>query len=239
MRGRRVVVFQRCKSFFFPFVFKSDLKKKISVFIVNKHKKKLMFPILDQLDASTLTLQPPETKNGRMSAALKLNNKAPYFNLCCSRDAPVRCRYRLDSVRENEDGARRGLTVELQPSQIAALEAFDKRVIQMVAAQSKAFFKKDLSEAEIRERYEPLVRVRENGEKLLKFKIKTTGYATKLYLDQETPAELSVLENDCEVVPILSMPLVWVMGSRFGVCLQAEAMIVYPSERDVFEGFAP
>ena len=199
-----------------------------------------MFPILDELDLATLSLQPPETKNGRTSAALKLDGKAPYFNLCRTRDAPVRCKYRLDQVRDGEDGARRGLTVELEEWQAAALEAVDQKVVKMVAAQSKALFKRELSVAEVRERYEPIVKVREDGAKLMKMKVKTTGYATKLYLSDETPAELSLLENEpCEVVPILSAPLVWVMGPRFGVVVQAEAMIVHPRERDVFAGFAP
>ena len=199
-----------------------------------------MFPILDELDLATLNLQPPETKNGRTSAALKLDGRTPYFNLCKTRDAPVRCKYRLDQVRDGEDGARRGLTVELEDWQAAALEAVDQKVVKMVAAQSKALFKKELSVAEVRERYEPIVKVREDGEKLMKMKVKTTGYATKLYLSDETPAELSLLEDGpCEVVPILSAPLVWVMGPRFGVVVQAEAMIVHPRERDVFAGFAP
>ena len=199
-----------------------------------------MFPILDELDLATLTLQPPETKNGRTSAALKLDGKAPYFNLCRTRNAPVRCKYRLDQVRDGEDGARRGLSVELEEWQAAALEAVDQKVVKMVAAQSKALFKRELSVAEVRERYEPIVKVREDSAKLMKMKVKTTGYSTKLYLSDETPAELSLLEDEpCEVVPILSAPLVWVMGPRFGVVVQAEAMIVHPRERDVFEGFAP
>ena len=196
-------------------------------------------PIVDQLDLATLTLLPPETKNSRTSAPLKVDGRTPYFNLCRTRDAPVRCKYRLDQVRDGEDGARRGLLVELEAYQAAALEAVDEKIIKMVAAQSKALFKKDLSIAEVRERYEPLVKVREDGEKLMKMKVKTTGYATKLYLSDETPAELSLLEDDpCEVVPILSLPLVWVMGPRFGVVVQAEAMIVHPREqRDAFAGF--
>ena len=199
-----------------------------------------MFPILDELNLATLTLQPPETKNGRTSAALKLDGRTPYFNLCRTRDAPVRCKYRLDQVRDGEDGARRGLTVELEEWQAAALEAVDQKVVKMVAAQSKALFKRELSVAEVRERYEPIVKVREDGAKLMKMKVKTTGYATKLYLSDETPAELSLLEDEpCEVVPIISAGLVWVMGPRFGVVVQAEAMIVHPRERDVFAGFAP
>ena len=197
----------------------------------------MVFPIVDQLGA--LAFAAPLEKDGKISCKLTHDGKKVQFNLCRSRSEPVRGRYRLDEVREGEDGARRGLTVELEDWQAVALLQIDEAAVKAAVSASQELFGKRLTAKEVRERHEPLVREKD-GQKLLKFKVKTGSYATRLLFADESEAPLETLEDDlCDVVPILSAPMLWRVNDRFGVCLQAEAMIVHPRERDVFEGFAP
>lgn len=191
-----------------------------------------MLPTIHELDLSKLTLLPSDDR-----IALKLDEKAVWCNLCRTRSSPVKTRFPLDAAWEG--GSRRGLTVALDKEQVQILSKLDALVCEKVAAASKEIFGRPLPLAQVRERYEPLVKEKD-GEALLKFKVKCERVPTKLYFADGSPAPLSILEDGrAEVVPILSLPLLWFMDerSRFGLCCQAEGMIVKPAER-LFDAFS-
>ena len=192
----------------------------------------MTLPTIHDLDFSKLTLLPSDDR-----VALKLDEKAVWFNLCRTRSVPVKTRYPLDAAWEG--GSRRGLTVALQADQTELLRRLDAFVCEKVAASAKQIFGQPLTLAQVRARYEPLLKEKD-GEALLKFKVKCERVPTKLYFADESPAPLSLLEDGrAEVVPILSLPLLWFMDerSRFGLCCQAEGMIVAPAER-LFDAFS-
>ena len=66
------------------------------------------------------------------------------FNLCDEVRSPFECRYKLDTVRDDQDGPCRGLTVKIPHHHVLsrALRALDDHVIAHALKNSKDFFKK-------------------------------------------------------------------------------------------------
>lgn len=164
------------------------------------------------------------------------------FNLCPNPKEPFRCKYRLDSVHDNQDGSRRGLVQIIEDeTERKALEALDERVRQMAMVNSKEWFKKaTIEEATISDRYKPLV-FKPNADEAvhcLKYKVKFGGQVPtrmhlllpggKVRIDQGTMEHLSM--SGAHVAPILSIYGIWFAGGgqQFGVTIQAEELIVRP-----------
>lgn len=173
----------------------------------------------------------------RDDTSFKPSNKL-VFNLCPDPRKPFACRYKLDTVREDSDGSRRGLMVRLQDERtLAALKQLDDLAVSTALSNCKEWFKKPtMSEAEVRLRYKPLV-LEDGGEHYLKFKVKCKGYVTELHLlreDNTVEENGGTLEHISEygafVAPILCCFSVWFMGggTSFGISAQAEKMVVRP-----------
>ena len=156
-------------------------------------------------------------------------------------DEPFKTRYRLDSVRDDQDGSRRGLSVCIENKEaLAKLKLLDTMAIATAVANSKEWFKKSLSEVEITARYKPIVhKAQEEDEtECCKFKVKcgSSKFPTRLHLMLsdgkiiENGASLDDINKGSLVAPILSIFSVWFMGggSSFGISMQAEEMIIQP-----------
>lgn len=160
------------------------------------------------------------------------------FNLCSDPRYPMQCKYPLDSVKPDQDGLRRGLTVNVEQSNtLSALRALDDRVIAHARSHCKEIFKKpSMTDDEILLRYNRLVKDHDNGTSSIKFKVKCGGQVpTELHLIDEqqrivlNKATLSEITECAPMVsPILSVYGLWFMGSSFGITIQAEKMLVKP-----------
>ena len=193
-------------------------------------------PTLDSIPILEF-LPPSLSPKGLKKIDIKADGKALFLNLCPSMQAPMTTKYRLDIVREGEDPTRRGLAVSIEDYHAKGLEALDAQVVKHVTAHSGTIFEKQLTEQEVRARYEPLLKTREDGQRYVKIKVKAGDYATKLYFPDKTPAPLSKLEDGlARIVPIVSIPMLYFTEGRFGCVIQAEKMIVDPI--DVFDDFA-
>lgn len=165
-------------------------------------------------------------------------SKKLLFNLCPNAETLFDSRYRLDTPAEGSDGSRRGLTVALNDERARqSLQMLDDRIVETAVANSKEWFKKKLSEVEVRARYKPLV-FRANDDDLFactKFKVKCAKFPTKLHLtlpDGVRVPEGGSLDDlgqrNVKVAPILSIFGLWFMGggSTFGVSMQAEEILI-------------
>ena len=127
----------------------------------------------------------------------------------------------------------------------ATLESIDELVINKAVECSREWFGKagkplaqPLSETVVRDRYQPLVFYKDEGdeEKVVKIKIKTGGeYPTTMHLNDDGRyrkycGKAEHLTKGALVVPVVSMSYgVWIIpGGKFGLTMQAEEMIVTP-----------
>lgn len=203
-------------------------------------QKKDVVAVITDFDFAKMHFSPMTKENGRWSVDLFKepgSRYRPTFCLCDS-DDPISAKFKLDSVREDGRADRRGQMVhEFAPDALLALENLDKIVIQAAVRNAKDWFGKTLTEDQVQARYRPLV----NEDKLVKFKVKCADakVPTKLHLRDvdgvvhPNRANIGHLEEfGAKLVPIVSTPSLWFMGSgaQFGVVMQAEDMIVTPGE---------
>lgn len=218
-------------------------------------------PHISEFDVSAITFGPVEYagknkdkvkvdmfRDGTSSAKTNRFNR---FNLCRDASDPMITKYALDSVREDSSTPdRRGLMIRVSdPVTRTALEGIDELVIKKAVECSKEWFGKAgkplaqaLSEAVVRDRYQPLVFHKDEAdeEKVVKIKVKTGGdYPTTMHLNEDgrfrkNCGKAEHLIKGALVVPVVSMSYgVWIIpGGKFGVTMQAEEMMVTPGEGD-------
>lgn len=205
----------------------------------------MVFAHITDIDMNNLYFAPMESKDGKQrvelykDSAVSKHNKL-FFNLCEDPTEPFQCRYRLDSVRDESDGSRRGLAVKLQdPTVRDAIAALDDAVVNKAVEHSKEWFKKELTRDQILLRYKPLFLAKEEEEyPILKFKVKCRVVPTKLhflrsdgFIVPEGASLDHLITGVAHVAPILSVHSVWFMGggTSFGLTIQAEEMVVRPA----------
>ena len=127
------------------------------------------------------------------------------------------------------------------------LEDIDELVIKKAVECSKEWFGKagkplaqPMTEAVIRDRYQPLIYYKDEGDEdmVVKIKVKTGGdYPTTMHLNEEGRfrkygGKAEHLTQGACVVPVVSMSYgVWIIpGGKFGVTMQAEEMMVTPGQ---------
>jgi hypothetical protein len=189
-------------------------------------------PHITDVDMTKVTFGPVKN-NGKQVVELKHSKGELFFNLCTDPHDPLTCRYRLDRVRDDQDGSRRGLVVNVGGDVLKSLKALDEIVVQAAFKHSKEWFKKELSEEEVRLRYKPLV----GDEPHIKFKVKCPPGKNptklhRLYDDGSVLAHGGKVEHlerpGAAVAPILNVYSLWFMANAFGLVIQADEMIVKP-----------
>lgn len=216
-------------------------------------------PHISEFDVNAITFGPVEYagknkdkvkvdmfRDGTSSAKANRFNR---FNLCRDAAEPMITKYALDTVREDSTNPdRRGLMIRVSdPVTRTTLEGIDELVIKKAVECSKEWFGKagkplaqPMSEAVVRDRYQPLIFHKDEGdeEKVVKIKVKTGGdYPTTMHLNEDGRfrkygAKAEHLSQGARVVPVVSMSYgVWIIpGGKFGVTMQAEEMMVTPGE---------
>ncbi len=215
------------------------------------------YPFIAEIDVSKVHFSPLLMEGSRQkvemykdNSSTKTSNKL-VFNLCADPREPFACRYKLDTVREDQDGSRRGLIVKLEdPIALAALQALDDHVMAYALKNCKDFFKnQNMTETDVRQRYRPLVFKAQDQDEFFctKFKVKCKDWPTELHLlhDDKTLEHRGgslehISQYGASVAPILTAYGLWFMGGglSFGVTIQAEKMVVKPgAPRPLFSEF--
>lgn len=183
-----------------------------------------------------------------------------HLKLCEGRDNRVPLKFRLDKPVEGGNTTRRGLALKVYDGkELEILKALDERIVQEAVKNSKEWFKKTLSEEQVRARYKPIVSMyrEEDDHHMLKVKVKVEDETGR---SKQIPSVLHLCDEDGEihkrcgrldhlstldstsVNPVVSTREIWFMGggSTFGISFQVEKMIIFPGkERDELDAFGP
>ena len=163
------------------------------------------------------------------------NRRGFQFQLCKDEDSPVETRYNLDTPPEGGDPTRRGLSVKVEEAAARAqLREIDAQVLKAAAANSKEWFKRELTVDQLKLNYKFTVPEDDDAPSLMKFKIKCSGakVPTKILRRVSDTQVLATTEKDLEaqgatIVPIVSTIGLWFMaGGMFGITFQAEDVLV-------------
>ena len=205
------------------------------------------------VDFSTLHFGPFLNKDNKQSvevwsdASSMTNKNKPRFNLCPFTEDPVDVRYNLDPIRYDANGNptnkdRRGMKVKISGEAEKSLQVLDETIIKAAVEKSKEWFKKELTEDQVRLRYHPVVfRANEKDDfNSMAFKVKTDSASYPTSLNRMLPngklhengGKVSDLEEGMgtRVVPILSAFSLWFMGggTQFGISFSCDKMVIYP-----------
>jgi hypothetical protein len=211
---------------------------------------------ISEFDVKGITFGPVDFTGGRVKVDVFRDgsssaraNRFNRLNLCRDASEPMITKYALDTVRDDQQNPdRRGLTIYVSDTVTrATLEAIDEAIIHKAVECSKEWFGKAgkplpqaLSEAVIRDRYQPLIFLKDEADeyKVIKIKVKTSGeYPTTMHLNEDGRyrkygAKAEHLNQGASVVPVVSMSYgVWfIPGGKFGMSMQAEEMMVTPGD---------
>ena len=206
------------------------------------------YPFVGDCDLSKIHMAPLANKDGRKQVELFLDDKSMQnsnrvkFQLCPDQTEPLIARYSLDQVRDDGDPTRRGLTVIVQNKRaVESLTAMEDAIVAQAIAKSRDWFKKELTEEQVRARFKTILtpHPEDEGTFLMKIKIKCKGsrVPTKI-LRKISDTQLRASDEDdlssrgALVVPLVSTFSLWFMAgdAQFGVSFQAEEMIVTPGD---------
>lgn len=204
------------------------------------------FPYVGNLDLSKIHCAPMVQEGNKKSVPLFLdasattNQNRVWFQMCPDEDTPLTTRYALDSVHQDQDGSRRGLGIVVDhPDTVRALQTFDDAIVQAAVANSKDWFKKLLTEEQVRMRYKPLLtRDADDDPWVMKIKVKCgpAKVPTKIIRKVDGKAKRSneddLAYRGAKIVPLVSAYALWFMGGgdgKFGASFQCEEMLVTPA----------
>lgn len=212
-------------------------------------------PYIGDMNIESITFGPFENRDGktkvevyRDASSTQRSNRLNRIALCPDAMDPFVCPFGIDNVRDDSANPyRRGLAITItDPATLDSMRKLDEHIVASAVANSKEWFKgKTLTEADVRLRYQPILgKFREEDvTEGIKIKIKCPGsdYPTALHLRDETGqhhktgGRIDHLTKGARVVPIVSASYgLWFMGggSKFGLTMQAEEMIVVPGAQD-------
>ena len=208
-------------------------------------------PFVGDFDQTKLVFGNLDTSNNRTKVEIyrdntstMRNNRLNRFTLCNDANTPMETRWPLDSVREDGNPDRRGLAIKVTDKATeAALHGLDELIVRKALENSKEWFKKVLTEDQVRDRYRPLLfKAKEDDDFMsVKIKVKCPGsdYPTVLHMRDEDgkihkkAGRIEHLIDGAKVVPHVSASYgLWFMGGAmsFGLALQAEEIIVTPGQ---------
>lgn len=175
----------------------------------------------------------------RNATDLSKRNKFHRVSVCRDAAAPMTAPYGLDKPHADSNSKRLGMFVKVEdPDVIASFQKLDEVIIKAATERSQEWFKRKLDEDAVRAKYKPICCKRDTDDFYhMKIKVKLDcETATVLHLRDDTCVRKNAgrtehLQQPFTTVPHVSMSYgLWFMGSMFGLTVQAEEMIVCPSQ---------
>jgi hypothetical protein len=123
---------------------------------------------------------------------------------------------------------RVNLVMRPTPELLGQLEALDNQIVAMLALDSVKYFAKPMTEAEVRERYSPLVKTSDKGYlPTFKAKMNIAGRGkVRIWDENRLPRDAPESWQSCRVVPRLSLRSLWMMSKEVGPLLEVSDVMV-------------
>lgn len=164
------------------------------------------------------------------------------FQLCKDENHAMPVKYDIEP-RDGDDPQRRNVIVTItDPDMIEKLQEIDAHNLAVACERSKEWFKKEISAAELKIRYKPILNFNEErNEYVFKFKLVLPSVDdpkrqfTEIFTtDGSKPrgADHTIVTRDAMVVPVVHTNGIWFMGgdSSFGMSFVASIVRVQPKE---------
>ena len=112
---------------------------------------------------------------------------------------------------------RQNLELRVTKEQEEYFSAFDAWAVEYLSANSEHLFKKQLTEAQIKESYHSPVKPSEKYDPLLRTKINSSGnYATRFWDTESKALAYPACLKGVQLIPRLHISHLWIMGSSCG-----------------------
>ena len=178
------------------------------------------------LEIKTLSL-------GELSVSGKGSKSIPLYSQDAPlvwRPGPLRVQWQPKAYNDPEAN-RVAVCFQATDAVEAYLHVLEDWVIKTLALAPKKFFGQDLSESQIRERYNPAIKVSQKGYSHLKAKMNIAGRTGVRCWDTETRAQRKQPDDwtMCEVQPSLEIKGLWVMNKDFGLVIEMTDALISES----------
>lgn len=179
----------------------------------NQNQGKTIY--LNNLSGGKILLQLPKSRNSFGLSAFEEPGKRPSYHLSLS------------------------LTNE---SLVSALNEIDERVLDFVAENSEECLGKVINKTVMREAlFTPLVKPPSDPKYPPSLKLKVLAnddgsFVPEVYDSKEDEFNLRELQKGQDVVAIVNVASIWVVGTKFGVTVRLEQLLVFPQNK--LKGFA-
>ena len=166
----------------------------------------------------------------------------------CSANESAECRqtalWGLSTPLPGQDTSRRALELTVETPELKMwLHKLDEHNIKTAVESAPAWFKKDLSDSEVRNMYVPLLKppTKPGGKDTMRVKVKCAEYPTKIFTvtgvnadggieyDKE-PGKPEDLIKNVKVMVRCETAGLWFMSRQFGMSLTATDIIVWPNK---------
>lgn len=207
-----------------------------------------MAKLYDNYSFSELVLGKPETsKKGGCSVYIQaspLDTSTPKVQLVRDGEPLLRSPFGLNSSDEAAHVDRKMLELTIvAPDLLDFFGRLDEYIQHVAIKNCDAWFKKTLSETDIRNMYKPVLAKRGEGcLSMVRLKVnvgdkkpvqifRAKRMHDSLVYSHGSPEDLNKTN---EYMPIISLPGIWFMNRQFGVSLSLSSMLVFPGKKHTF-----
>ncbi len=153
---------------------------------------------------------------GAKSAALVCGEGPVVFTASKACEAP----FGVNNFDGDTTAVRQNLKLRATKDLVEYFADFDAWAVGYLAANSERLFKKQLTEAQIKETYHSPVKPSEKYDPLLRTKINTSGnYATRFWDTESKAIAYPASLKGVQLIPRLHVSHLWIMGSSCGFAI--------------------
>ena len=136
------------------------------------------------------------------------------------------------SAFQQPDASRVNICFALDDAASAYFQTVDMALLKLLSDDPKKYFGQPLTYEQIRERYQPAIKVSEKGYTTLKAKMNLTGPAkVRCWSSEKTPREMPLDWGMADVSPRLAIKGLWLMAREFGLLVEMTDALI--EERSV------
>ena len=193
--------------------------------------------------------EPVRNQKGGMSVYIDnsvTDKRRPRIQCVTDNELPLKAPFGASCFEQNSASTRLNLELTIEnPALLDFLQALDRHIPTVARRNCSAWFKKELSEAEILSMYRPVVNAKENSNfpPMMRSKINVASGRNQVRVHKaldtgsgmsHTKGTIDDITNDASYWPIIEISGMWFMSRQFGVSIVCTELLVFPSVKNHF-----